>query len=110
MRGFETNTLGPRDSKNEPLGGNLATSATAELILPIPFLKTSTRCVSPALWMSGTSLGITRNRCWRPALLGGCWRYLAVAVRGHDVRYAVPLKTKSGDEVEPFQFTFGTSF
>ena len=24
--------------------------------------------------------------------------------------YAVPLKTKSGDEVEPFQFTFGTSF
>ncbi len=36
VRGFRENSLGPVDSRGNPYGGNLSTSAQAELILPIP--------------------------------------------------------------------------
>ena len=41
VRGFRANTLGPRDSRGEPLGGNFKTLGRAELILPLPFTQDS---------------------------------------------------------------------
>jgi len=37
VRGFRSASLGPRDSLNVPLGGNLLVQASAGLILPAPF-------------------------------------------------------------------------
>ena len=39
VRGFESNSLGPRDSENEPYGGDFAVNASAELIFPVPFAE-----------------------------------------------------------------------
>jgi outer membrane protein insertion porin family len=36
VRGFRESTLGPLDSLNNPYGGNMLTTGSAELILPIP--------------------------------------------------------------------------
>ncbi len=111
VRGFESNTLGPRDSKNQPLGGNLATSATAELILPIPFLEDvdSVRVTSfvDVGNVFGDNQELDVGDLRYSAGVGAIWLSPFGAMT---FSYAVPLKTKSGDEVEPFQFTFGTSF
>lgn len=41
VRGFDSNSLGPRDSKDDPFGGNVALDMSAELIFPVPFIKDS---------------------------------------------------------------------
>ena len=38
VRGFKNNTLGPRDSKGNPIGGASKIIANAELFFPVPFL------------------------------------------------------------------------
>ena len=38
LRGYEENTLGPRDSTNRALGGDTRILVNAEVILPVPFL------------------------------------------------------------------------
>ena len=41
VRGFDSNSLGPRDSQDDPYGGNVAFDMSAELIFPVPFIKDS---------------------------------------------------------------------
>ncbi|RTE66919.1 outer membrane protein assembly factor BamA [Amphritea opalescens] len=43
VRGYDSNSLGPRDSSDDedPLGGNVAIDMSAELIFPVPFVKDS---------------------------------------------------------------------
>ena len=38
VRGFEVNTLGPRDEYDEPFGGNMKLGYSLELSFPIPFI------------------------------------------------------------------------
>jgi outer membrane protein insertion porin family len=38
VRGFQTNSLGPRDENDDPIGGNMRVTAGADLIFPIPFV------------------------------------------------------------------------
>ena len=73
VRGFRANTLGPRDSLNEPLGGNLKVVGTAEVILPLRLRRTRPRPGSPASSTSETSttrkgisspFGIPRGSPW----------------------------------------------
>ena len=39
VRGFDSNSLGPRDASNAPVGGNMRVTAGADLIFPIPFVE-----------------------------------------------------------------------
>ncbi len=39
VRGFEDNTLGPRDSDGDPIGGSFLVVFNAEVIFPIPFVE-----------------------------------------------------------------------
>ena len=38
VRGFKNNTLGPRDSRGNPIGGSSKIVANAELFFPVPFM------------------------------------------------------------------------
>jgi len=58
VRGFKQNTLGPRSTpgrfdpytiEGEPFGGNLLVEGSAEIIVPLPFLK-DTRSVRPVVF------------------------------------------------------------
>ena len=111
MRGFRTNTLGPRDSKNEPLGGNLKVAGTAELILPFPFTKDSRTFRITGFLDAGDVYGAGKSFDL------GTLRYsTGVAlvwlspIGPLSMSYAAPLKTFEGDETRGFQFTVGTSF
>ena len=111
VRGFRTNTLGPRDSKNEPLGGNLKVAGTAELILPFPFTKDSRTFRITGFLDAGDVYGAGKSFDL------GTLRYsTGVAlvwlspIGPLSMSYAAPLKTFEGDETRGFQFTVGTSF
>ena len=111
VRGFEANTLGPRDSRNDPFGGNLKIVGSAEVILPIPFLENVKSVRLTSFLDGGTVFGDNQDFDTGDfrfsAGLGAIWLSPFGAMT---LSYAVPLKTKSADETEPFQFTFGTSF
>ena len=112
VRGFRANTLGPRDSRGEPLGGNLKTLGRAELILPLPFTQGSSTFRITGFFDIGNVYDTQTE-----SLDSGKLRYSAgmsslwVSPIGPlTMSFAVPLKTLEGDETQRFQLTFGTSF
>lgn len=111
VRGFEANTLGPRDSNGDPLGGNFKLNGTAEVILPVPFLINVKSFRMTAFVDTGdvydTNQGIDLSQLRVSTGLSMVWLspFGAVTISG-----AVPLKKESGDKTQPIQFTFGTSF
>ena len=111
VRGFEANTLGPRDSKEEPIGGALKVAGTAEVILPLPFTRESNAFRVTSFLDAGNvyrSTGDFEFDTLRySAGVAGIW---VSPVGPMTMSYAVPLRTRTGDETQGFQFTFGTSF
>jgi outer membrane protein insertion porin family len=111
VRGFEANTLGPRDSRNLPLGGNLKVVGTAELVIPLPFTKDVRSVRMSGFVDAGTVYGP------RDDIDLGEMRFSVGAsviwlspVGALTFSLAAPFNTRSGDQTQPFQFTFGTSF
>ncbi|MBT6272871.1 MAG: BamA/TamA family outer membrane protein, partial [Chromatiales bacterium] len=111
VRGFKSNTLGPRDSRNEPFGGNFKMVGSAEVVLPVPFLQDIKQFRLTGFFDVGSVFGDNQDfdvgDLRYSAGLGAIYLSPLGALT---FSWGVPLKTKSGDETEPFQFTFGTSF
>ena len=111
VRGFEANTLGPRDSQNDPIGGNLKLVGSSELLLPVPFAK-ETRSVRLTAFVDAgnvynTDDDIKLDELRASAGLGATWLSPLGALT---FSVALPFKKESEDDTQPFQFTFGTSF
>lgn len=111
VRGFEESTLGPRDDRNRPLGGNKKVVGGAEVILPIPFLRDLESMRISGFMDAGNVYGPNENinlgDLRYSAGLSGIWVSPFGVV---SVSIAAPLNKKSGDRTQPFQFTFGTTF
>ncbi|MCG8378252.1 MAG: outer membrane protein assembly factor BamA [Proteobacteria bacterium] len=112
VRGFEANTLGPLDSTGRPLGGDTKIIGKAEVILPVPFLSDFKKSVRVTTFVDagnvyGPDEDIELDEIRVSTGLGAIWISPFGAV---SVNFAVPLNDKSTDQVENFQFTFGTSF
>ncbi len=132
VRGYKSNTLGPKDNKNyhgivqsgdfkgtpfihratdDPVGGRLKVIANVELILPVPFIKDSS-----AYRLSGfVDIGnvfadagdFDAGELRYTTGLAGAWMSPFGLLR---VSVAVPLNEKDDDDTETFQFSFGQSF
>lgn len=111
VRGFKANTLGPRDSRDRPLGGAFKLIGNAELILPIPFIKETRSVRLSGFFDIGNvfaSVGDFDAGELRYSVgIGGTW---LSPLGPLTISYAMPLNDRSGDETQPLQFTFGTSF
>ncbi|MDZ7736433.1 MAG: BamA/TamA family outer membrane protein [Gammaproteobacteria bacterium] len=116
VRGFEENTLGPKDSRQRPLGGKLKIVAGAEVILPVPFLRDMESVRVSGFFDAGNVYGpnavnpdydVDLGELRYSVGLSGIWISPFGVV---SVSIAAPLNSKSGDDTQPFQFTFGTSF
>lgn len=112
VRGFEANTLGPLDSNNRPLGGDTKIIAKGEVILPVPFLSDFKKSVRVTTFLDagnvyGPNEDVSFDDIRYSTGLGAIWISPFGAV---SVNLAFPLNEKSTDQVENFQFTFGTSF
>ena len=111
VRGFSANTLGPRDSRDEPLGGNLKVAGTAEVILPFPFTKDSRTFRITSFFDIGNVYSPKEDFDFDTLRystgVAGIW---LSPIGPLTMSLAAPLKTIENDETRRFQFTFGTSF
>ncbi len=112
VRGFQENTLGPRDSSGLPLGGNIETVGSAELILPVPFIKAIKDSVRISTFIDagnvyGTGERFSLSKLRYSVGVSGIWVSPFGLV---SVSVADPIGKQPGDKTQMFQFSFGTQF
>ncbi|MDX2504702.1 MAG: outer membrane protein assembly factor BamA [Gammaproteobacteria bacterium] len=129
VRGYKSNTLGPRDDKShyipsidgrapftllptgDPLGGQLKVVGNAEVILPIPFVKDSSAYRLSGFFDIGNVFAeagdFDAGELRYTTGIAGAWLSPFGLLK---VSIAAPLNEESGDDTEVFQFSFGQSF
>lgn len=108
VRGFDDNTLGPRDSRNDPFGGSTKVVGSAELLFPLPFIEDLNSVRLGAFFDAGTvSDGFNVNDMKYSVGLSGEWLSPFGAL---SVSVAKPLNANANDEEQVFQFSFGSGF
>jgi outer membrane protein insertion porin family len=115
VRGYKAFSMGPRDSNNDPIGGNALVNANLELWFPPPFITGVEETMKLAAFFDIGNVFDTHSDEYDfetselryTTGLAATWLSpLGVLT----VSYGVPLNKKDDDRIENFQFTFGTSF
>ncbi len=127
VRGFKNNTLGPRDSNGNPIGGSSKIIGNAELFFPVPFLS-ETKSVRLGTFFDAGALndGFSVNNMKYSAGISGEWLSPFGAL---SVSAAYPLNkgtytyntfnppndntgtdVTKNDQTQYFQFNFGQNF
>ena len=114
VRGFETNSLGPRDTDGSILGGQNRVSGSAELLFPFPGLAKDRSIRLAAFVDAGQVFGAG---VFSAASSGGPMRFsTGMGIDWQSpfgplrISFAKPLNLKDGDRLQRLQFTAGTSF
>jgi outer membrane protein insertion porin family len=124
VRGFREGWLGPRDTNENPYGGNLEVSSQLELIFPLPGEIGNTTRLS--LFFDAGNIFSTDTTPFFDRVTGepidytfdfSSLRYSAgVSVQWlaplglFRFSYALPMNSEPGDRTEGFQFTVGSAF
>ncbi len=111
VRGYEDNTLGPDDSKGNPIGGAFKLVGGAEILFPIPFLEDSNSFRTSAFVDVGQvykdAESFSSSDLRYSVGVSGLW----LSPMGPlSVSIGLPLNDNSGDDVQHFQFTIGTLY
>ncbi len=113
VRGFEDNTLGARDSRGEPLGGNLKMAGTAELVFPAPF-KTAGKTLRLGAFVDAGNVfdldGAYDFEVSEIRYSAGVAATWLSPVGVLSFSFAQPFNDDSDDDIERFQFNFGAAF
>ncbi|MBI4808153.1 MAG: outer membrane protein assembly factor BamA [Nitrosomonadales bacterium] len=112
VRGYDSYSLGPRDSSNNSLGGKQKVVGNAELLFPMPGMDKE-KSVRLSLFLDGGAVfgppgdvpGSTGMRY--STGLGLTWFSPAGPIR---LSWAKPLNKQSQDKIQNVQFTLGTTF
>jgi outer membrane protein insertion porin family len=111
VRGFEDNTLGPRDSNGNPIGGSFRVIGNAELIFPVPFFEDTKSFRMSAFFDIGNVFedfeDFDAGDLRYSVGLAGLW---LSPLGPLSISLGYPINDESGDEVQNFQFTIGTFF
>ncbi len=111
VRGFEDNTLGPRDSDGDPIGGSFLTVFNAEIIFPIPFVEEAKGVRLSAFFDIGNVFedydSFDAGDLRYSAGLAGLWLSPLGPI---SMSFGFPLNAESDDDEQNFQFTVGTFF
>jgi outer membrane protein insertion porin family len=111
VRGYEFNSLGPRDSEGDAAGGNLQVVGTAEILFPLEAL------VSADTFRLGVYFDIGNvfaevddyETSELRQSVGVSAKWFSV-IGPIEFSYAFPLNDESGDDPQPFQFALGAQF
>ncbi len=111
VRGYQDNSLGPRDSRNDPLGGSFRTVGNLEIAFPPPFM-TETRSVRLSLFYDVGNVFASGNDFSADELrmsvgLAAVW---LSPVGPLSVSIAQPFNDQDGDDTQVFQFNLGAGF
>ncbi|MGD8742391.1 MAG: outer membrane protein assembly factor BamA [Granulosicoccaceae bacterium] len=112
IRGFEDNTLGPKDPRTgDPLGGNVKLAGSAELIFPVPWVKDKNAWRFTGFVDAGNVYGSDEDldlaELRYSTGVGVTWLSPFGALT---FSVAAPFNEQEGDETKSFQFNFGSSF
>lgn len=111
VRGFEDNSLGPRDSNDEPFGGAFRTTASAELFFPLPLAAENDSVRMSAFVDAGQVYDrfddFETDDLRASAGLALTWMS---PVGPLSFSYGEPLRDKPGDDIQNVQFLLGASF
>ncbi|MBT7309054.1 MAG: outer membrane protein assembly factor BamA [Gammaproteobacteria bacterium] len=111
VRGFAGNSIGPQDvGTGKSVGGNLKGVANAEIILPVPFLEdVKLTRISGFVDMGSVADSTSDLSGYLRASAGLSAKWLS-PIGPLSFSWAKPLKEKSGDDLEAFQFRLGQMF
>ncbi len=110
VRGYDINSLGPRDTDGSVLGGERRFTGTAELLFPFPGLAKDRSVRLAAFVDSGRvyGAGVTSGGGFRHSIgIGLDWQSPFGPLR---LSYARPLNAQPDDRIQRVQFTAGTTF
>lgn len=111
VRGYDRNSLGPLDSNNDPLGGNLRFTLVNEVLIPVEALGSSETFRVALYWDAGnvfSSVDTFETDELRQSVgLSAKW---FSAIGPLEFSYAFPLNDEPGDDTRNFQFALGASF
>lgn len=111
VRGYEDNSLGPRDSNDDPLGGDFKVVGNAELILPVPFVKDSRSVRVSGFFDAGNVFGpgedFDSEEIRASVGIATTWMSPLGALT---FSLAEPINNGPEDDLQAFQFTFGSVF
>jgi outer membrane protein insertion porin family len=110
VRGYQLNSLGPRDSTNLPLGGTSRVIASLELMTPMPGIKD--KSVRVSAFVDG---GAVYGPSDMPGSMGvrtstGAALTWISPMGPLKFSYGIPLNKQPQDMLQKFQFTMGTMF
>ncbi|MCZ6892708.1 MAG: outer membrane protein assembly factor BamA [Gammaproteobacteria bacterium] len=129
VRGYEENSLGPEDQFGRARGGNISLVGNAEVIIPVPFLEDFKSVRLSGFLDAGNVYG-TDTLFFQDTTTGFIFAVekddefnlrdlrMSVGISGIwmspfgllSVSFAQPFRDQSGDELQKFQFNFGTQF
>ncbi|KAG1707693.1 Outer membrane protein assembly factor BamA [Nymphon striatum] len=110
VRGFESNSLGPKDSNGDSRGGAFSTNATAELSFSVPFVD-DVKGLRMSAFVDGGNVfadvdDFDADELRYSAGVGITW----ISPLGPlTASVAKPLNSKDGDEEQEFQFSIGAN-
>jgi outer membrane protein insertion porin family len=108
VRGFEDNTLGPKDSKGNPIGGSVQVVGGAEILFPIPFVEGTKSFRLGTFFDIGNVYSDVSNFDATELRYSVGVSSLWISPLGPlSISLGFPLNAKSGDNVQNFQFTVG---
>ena len=108
VRGYNDNTIGPRDSRNDPFGGSTKIIGKAELFFPVPFVDDVKSIRIGSFVDVGTVTdGLNIGSMKYSVGLSGEWLSPFGAL---SVSFAIPMNADANDEEQSFQFSFGSGF
>ena len=110
VRGFESNTLGPRDSLDDPIGGSVMFAGQTEIIVPVPLVESNQLRFSGfwdfgQVYDSGDDVDFGELR----TSAGIAMKWIS-PLGPLTLSLAYPLNDESTDETQPFQFSVGSTF
>lgn len=122
VRGYSNNSLGPTDGgdDDDPFGGNVLLTGSAEFIFPMPFVDDKSAWRSLVFIDAGnvfsTDCQSEQNNCTDGLDLGelrystGLGLSWMTPIGPLSIALAVPLNDSSYDDTETFQFALGQTF
>lgn len=110
IRGFEDNTLGPKDQFCRSVGGDFKVSGGFELAFPIPFVDATGTRLAWFLDVGNVYRDIDdfdSSRLRASTGLSVTWQ---APVGPIIINLATPLRKRDGDDTQALQFSFGQTF
>ena len=111
VRGYDRNSLGPLDSNNDPLGGNLRFIMINEVLFPIESLGSSETFRLALYWDTGSVFedpdSFEADELRQSVGLSAKWFSVIGPI---EFSYAFPINDEPGDDIRNFQFALGASF